>query len=401
MSRVALRADVLGDGHLSLAWDAHPNPSRHTLLIQRTGSVPAYTSIGLDGSLRRYEILSLSRHQRYLVCMLASRGKKTACSDWLSVTPRAGLAALPSEELRGFESRIARVDRLHVMPQERRLTAFWHCSPGFADKVAVELMRGRRLLGRLMLEPEVKSVALDASRGIAIEPGKRHTIKLFTLFAGTAVQGPPPVVCTPAPQGHEREANREHPQAHLIYPTLSLAPELRIFEDESYGDDEPELEIRCAHCRAEVHWQDYRLLCSRCGAEFIPNGRGEYLECSRLRFGTCQCCLPRKILVQKAGSSSLVCAHSGKEHIRMPGRGGYSLIEDLPYGLCQCCRPRQPLVRSGETIRCSRSGELHENQDGQYVWAPSQPVFDASAIDELLDAGLAEICSTGVSRRRN
>ena len=78
------------------------------------------------------------------------------------------------------------------------------------------------------------------------------------------------------------------------------------------------------------------------------------------------------------------------------------LIEDLPFGLCQCCRPRRPLERkAGGSIRCSRSDEVHDN-DGAARWVlvPSQPVFDAAAIDDLLDAGLAEICSSGVSGSR-
>ena len=79
-------------------------------------------------------------------------------------------------------------------------------------------------------------------------------------------------------------------------------------------------------------------------------------------------------------------------------RGAFLLIEDLPHGLCQCCRPRRPLERKDQGVVCSKSGENHRNERGQYVLVPSEPVFDAAAIDELLDAGLAEICSTGVLR---
>jgi hypothetical protein len=147
-----------------------------------------------------------------------------------------------------------------------------------------------------------------------------------------------------------------------------------------------------------VIWNSYRLVCGGCGAEFIPNGRGAFLEIARLRFGTCQCCLPKKILVQRQGAESLTCVHSGKEHMRMPGSQGFSLIEDLPFGLCQCCRPRRPLLRRRGGICCSKSGEKHQNEAGAWVLVPSQPVFDAAAIDDLLDAGMAEICSTGVSR---
>ena len=76
------------------------------------------------------------------------------------------------------------------------------------------------------------------------------------------------------------------------------------------------------------------------------------------------------------------------------------LIEDLPYGLCQCCRPRRPLAKSGDDVRCAKSNELHRRSGDQLVLVPSAPVFDARAIDELLDAGLAEICASGVSRGR-
>ena len=125
---------------------------------------------------------------------------------------------------------------------------------------------------------------------------------------------------------------------------------------------------------------------------------GEYLDIARLRFGTCRCCTPSKILVQQPGADLLVCSYSGKEHIRLAGTVGFRLIEDLPHGLCQCCRPRQPLIKEGDVIRCGKSRETHRNVDGRYVLVPTEMVFDAKAIDELMDAGLADICQAGVSR---
>jgi hypothetical protein len=53
-----------------------------------------------------------------------------------------------------------------------------------------------------------------------------------------------------------------------------------------------------------------------------------------------------------------------------------------------------------DAIRCSKSGEVHRNEQGRYALVPSVAVFDATAIDDLLDEGLAEICATGVSRGR-
>jgi hypothetical protein len=47
-----------------------------------------------------------------------------------------------------------------------------------------------------------------------------------------------------------------------------------------------------------------------------------------------------------------------------------------------------------------KSNELHRRSGDQLVLVPSAPVFDAAAIDELLDAGLADICASGVSRGR-
>jgi len=245
----------------------------------------------------------------------------------------------------------------------------------------------------------VNSISLDDTRGVELDNGQAYSVRLRARFAGTLLGNAPLVRCTPAPQGQERAANQGHPQGNLIYPSLTLTPEICIFpEDEQHGEAAPAESIVCCHCRRPVQWREYRLRCSGCGAEFIPNGRGDFLDLGQLRFGTCTCCLPRKILIQKRGEAALACAHSGKEHIRLPDTEGYHLIEDLPFGLCQCCRPRRPLVRRGQSVRCGKSGEKHRNEDGRYVLVPSEPVFDASAIDSLLDAGLAEICAVGVSR---
>jgi len=164
------------------------------------------------------------------------------------------------------------------------------------------------------------------------------------------------------------------------------------------GTGEAALQILCGRCRGPTEWRDYTLRCKSCRAEFIANQRGDYLDTAKLRFGTCKCCLPRKLLVQDAGSEALRCAHAGKEHIR--SGSSFLLIEDLPFGLCQCCRPRRPLAKSGHDVRCTKSNELHRRSGEQFVLVPSAPIFDAAAIDELLDAGLADICSSGVSRGR-
>jgi hypothetical protein len=316
------------------------------------------------------------------------------------VTPRAGLA--PREE-RGesLELHLARVRRFVVMPQDRRLVAYWQLERGFVDGLALELRREERVLRRLMLEPEVSSVSLDAARGVRLANGERYSLALAVRFAGQDRERSLPVACTPAPQGEERAANSGLPQGQLVYPFLALGPELRPFPDDdvpasSLGES---AELECMHCHGRVAWRSYRLLCQSCEAEFVPNGRGHYLDVRRLRFGVCQCCLPRRILIQGAGSEGLRCAHSRKEHIRLPAESGFRLIEDLPFGLCQCCRPRRPLERGADAIRCTVTHELHQRSaTGGWALAPSQPVFDAAAIDELLDAGMAEICEQGVSR---
>lgn len=407
-----LLGEITSDGCVELRWRAParaPTQAAHSfqLLIVRTGAVPAFTSLLLDGRTQRYRIEHLSRHQRYLMLVQAPGG---AASQWLSVTPRAGLAPV-IDDRRRLEDYLARPGRFVVMPQARRITAYWTVTAGFVDRLRVELrLADGEPLTRLELEPEVSSVSLDAGRGLTLQNGQTYVVRLETCFAGRVCAATPAVRCVPAPQGEERRANGALPQERLIYPSVSLAPEVRIFDDEDGGEQaqpggkEPGgKELRCCHCQRSVSWQDYRLVCSGCGAEFIPNGRGDFLELGSLRFGTCRCCLPKKILImrpEEAAAGSLRCAHSGKEHIRMPGAEGHHLIEDLPHGLCQCCRPRRPLVRRGQIIRCSRTDEVHRNQDGRYVLVPSQPVFDAAAIDELLDAGLAEICSTGVSSAR-
>lgn len=404
---IELTGEVVRDGCVALDWRNGSEVQSVHLLIIRTGAVPSYTALQLDGGTRRYRIDHLSRHQRYLVCVLvhlttgSAGSRRLSCSRWLSVTPRAGLAPI-TDETSGVESHLASPSKLSVMPQDRRITVYWSASAGFVDRFLLEVLKGERCIRRLELEPEVSSISLDAGRGVQLQNGQTYSVRLRTCFASRVMGEAPAVRCVPAPQGQERHANQDLPQDHLIYPSLSLSPEIQIFEEEEQDSAQAAGEaLVCRHCGQPVQWRDYQLRCDGCGARYISNGKGAHLELSRLRFGTCRCCMPEKILIQRSGSQALTCAHSGKEHIRMPGAtAGFHLIEDLPHGLCQCCRPRRPLINKRGEIRCSKSDEKHRNQEGRYVLVPSDPVFDATAIDDLLDAGLAEICASGVSKGR-
>jgi hypothetical protein len=394
---IELRTSVPQDGSVALSWRASDSrPSSWTLLVIRTGSVPAYTAWNLSGDIDSYQINNLSRHQRYRIAVAGG----DAISPWVDVTPRVNLEPKPDEEIEGVRPYVAGIERVTVMPQDARLTAYWKTTSGFVDKVVIEVLQGGQVWKQLEVPPEVTSLSLDKHRGVPLMNGRTYGIRLHTVFGGVN-HSSETIRCTTAPQGQEREANRGFPQDSLIYASLALTPEVKIFDDEDDApvqERAPAAQIVCFQCRQTVEWDSYRLVCRGCGAEFIPNGRGDFLDVGRLRFGTCKCCLPKKILVQRPGSQALTCAHSGKEHIRFPGAEGYHLIEDLPYGLCQCCRPRRPLVKRGQKICCSKSGEKHKNENGSWVLVPSDPVFDAAAIDDLLDAGLADICSTGVSR---
>ncbi len=396
---IDLTAQIPRDGSLALSVDAEPKLGALTLLLIRTGSVPAFTSLSLSGDTRRYQIDNLSRHQRYRVAALGLRNGQSELSNWLTVTPRAGLAPLPAEAGDGLGAHLGRIERVTVMPQDQRLTVYWRRSPGFVDRVIVELLDHGRPWKSFALEPEVQSLALDATRGAPLCNGRTYELRVSARFADLQQSDSPIVRAVPATQGDERAQNRALPQAALVYPCLALAPEVQVFTDDEpvASAGEAVATLHCFHCRSLVEWQAWHLRCRGCGAEFIPNGRGDFLDLARLRFGTCRCCLPQKILIQRHGSAALCCSHSGKEHIRLAD-GTFALIEELPYGLCQCCRPRRPLQKQGQQVVCSRSGEKHRNEQGAWVLVPSAPVFDAAAIDDLLDAGLAEICSTGVSR---
>ena len=388
---IELHGAVVGDGQVALEWRTRGALDSCRLLAIRSGAKPGFTTLVLDGSTRAYRFTNLGRHQRYRFAVLAAHAGEQLASRWLGATPRAGLAIADDGE-RPVE--LAQLARVLVMPQDRRLTLYWRLAPGFVDKVVVELHRGDTRLATYELEPEVRSFTIDAARCRALSNGTAYTLSVRPRFA--LVDGVPcSVSCTPAPQGHERRANAAHPQQHLVYACLSLAPELDVFGDGIAADD---VHIVCGSCRGSTEWRDYTLRCTRCRAEFIANHRGEYLDVGKLRFGTCKCCLPRKLLVQDVGSTALRCAHSGKEHLR--DGSAFLLIEDLPFGLCQCCRPRRPLAKRGTEVRCTKSNELHRRVGDQLVLVPSAPVFDAAAIDELLDAGLAEICASGVSRGR-
>lgn len=396
-----LSGTIAGDGQVALAWAAGRAAfESYWLLAIRTGARPGFTALKLDGGTRAYRFANLGRHQRYRFAVLAAREGRQVCSRWLSATPRAGYD-VACDDGASLGAHLAAIDRLVVMPQDRRLTLYWQLGAGFIDRVVIELRRGAAVLATYELEPEVRSFTIDAARYRALANGVAYTLSARARFALTESERCE-VTCTPAPQGGERAANRAHPQHHLVYPCLSLAPELDVFGDGAAG--EPPVQIVCGRCRGPTEWSDYTLRCRGCKAEFIANHRGDYLDVARLRFGTCKCCLPRKLLVQDVGGGALACAHSGKEHIRAPGKAGFLLIEDLPFGLCQCCRPRRPLHREADgAVRCTRSSELHRRSGGDdagFVLVPSAPIFDAAAIDELLDAGLADICAGGVSRGR-
>jgi hypothetical protein len=288
------------------------------------------------------------------------------------------------------------------MPQDQRITAFWDLTPGFADKVVLEVLDGEAVVGKLELEPEVKSCALTSDRGVTLVNGKRYQVRLSTRFAALSGHAPRTAACTPAAVGDERTANRANDATLLVFPSLKPSPEVTVFPEEqaAAAQAEPEkgADIRCCHCGREVRWEGKRLTCTGCHAEFVQNSDGDFLDLARLRFGTCRCCAPGRILVQHPGDDLLVCAASGKEHIRVAGSRAFKLIEDLPHGLCQCCRPRQPLAREGKEVRCGKSHELHRCVDGRYALVPSELVFDAKAIDELMDAGLADLCQAGITR---
>lgn len=406
---VQLEVEVQGDGRIALSWRSDRAARAWYLLVVRTGARKAYTALLLGGEVERYAVSSLSRHQRYRVAVLAVHEDGAACSPWTSVTPRAGLAPRKEEDdAGGLADSVRRVENLVLMPQDQRVTAFWDLSPGFADRVVLEVLEGEARVGRLELEPEVRSCALCAERGIRLANGHGYRVRLSTRFAALAGHAPQEAGVTPAPAGQERAANRAHEAARLVFPSLAPSPELALFPEEASAGSgqasaEPErvgAQILCGHCGREVRWEGPRLLCSGCRAQFVQSADGDYLDLSRLRFGTCRCCVPGRILVQHPGADLLVCSASGKEHVRVAGSREFRLIEDLPHGLCQCCRPRQPLAKVRGDVRCGKSSELHRCVDGRYVLVPTELVFDAKAIDELMDAGLADICQAGISRGR-
>lgn len=383
------------DGAVRFAWSNVARSESVSLLLIRTGAVPGYLRMKLSSDVGAYELQGLSRHQRYL-CAIAS---KHDVSAWRSLTPRLGTAVEVEREKQGVAADIAKLTQLRVMPQNRRLTAFFGVQKGFVDELELSVKKGAETVLKMRVEPEVTSVVIDAAR-CQLDNGVAYDVCVAPRFG--AVFGDERRVCVaPAPQGEERRANKALAQAGIVYPCLALGEEQDPFATERVSTGTGEQKILCCHCRTPVAWHDYRLRCRGCGAEFIPNGRGDFLDLARLRFGTCACCLPKKVLVSEPGSDALVCAHSQKEHMRIGGEQGFRLIEDLPFGLCQCCRPRRPLERKASGVVCTKTNEPHRATEGQgYVLVPSAPVFDAAAIDDLLDQGLAEISARGISRAR-
>ena len=281
-----------------------------------------------------------------------------------------------------------------MLPQDARLTVYWRLGAGFTDGVRVEVLQGERTVYETMIAAEVNSLAIDKER-VRLQNGTEYTVRVATYFAGLTLASKQ-VRVRPACLGEERACNAPFEQTGLVYRYSTLAPEADCFGDAPVETSTNDQAITCGQCNSTVTWDGSVFACSQCRSEYVPNGMGAYLNVGALRFGTCKCCSPRKILIQRMGQEALHCAHSQKEHLRDGAR--FLLIEDLPHGLCECCRPRRPLAESGGEVRCSKSAALHRREGSSY--ALEDNVFDASSIDALLDAGLAEISSTGITRRR-
>ena len=210
---------------LCLNWNGEGSPpTQWWLLVERTGARPGYTSLTLDGGVKAWRFENLSRHQRYRIQVRAPGDQASACVD---VLPREGSTAVTEQ---GAPMPQAGITQLLVMPQNRRLTAYWTLSSGFVDRTVVAVHVEGRLLGRWELEPEVRSLSVDAARVAALQNGMVCDVTVATRL-GTVVQDVMTVRAVPAPQGREREANRALTQAGLVYPCLSLTDELDLFGD--------------------------------------------------------------------------------------------------------------------------------------------------------------------------
>ena len=155
---IQLAGNVVDDGQVALEWrGAYPS---YWLLAIRSGAKPGFTTLKLDGGTRSYRFANLGRHQRYRFAVLAAKDGEQVCSPWLSATPRAGVEITRE----AGELPIAALERLVVMPQDRRLTLYWQLGPGFVDRVIVELRKSTIVLATFELEPEVKSFTIDAAR---------------------------------------------------------------------------------------------------------------------------------------------------------------------------------------------------------------------------------------------
>jgi hypothetical protein len=281
------------------------------------------------------------------------------------------------------------------MPQDRRLTVFLGRTPGFVTGFMLLATSARGPLGRLQLDPDCTSVVLDATRFPDLTNGAAVRLEVTPCLG--ALAGDARVIdAVPAPPGDERRLNAHLDPAGLVYPSLGVGAELDVFAERPSPTAAER--IVCGRCGAEVAWRGYELACAGCGAEYIPNGFGAYLDRGALRFGTCLCCLPRKVLIAPAADAELVCAHSGKAHIQKTGAPGFELVESLRLGLCQCCRPRRPLGETAGRITCSATRAAHVASPHGFVLATDSPIIDAAVIDALMDAGLADLTSRGVTR---
>jgi hypothetical protein len=116
--KITLEAAVAESGSVDLGWGG-AKVDRYHLVIIRSGGVPAYTSLQLAGSTRRYAITSLSRHQRYLVAVLGVRGSATLVSPWLSLSCFRGHLYRGRESAPPMSDELSRFLYQELAPEER------------------------------------------------------------------------------------------------------------------------------------------------------------------------------------------------------------------------------------------------------------------------------------------
>lgn len=157
----------------------------------------------------------------------------------------------------------------------------------------------------------------------------------------------------------------------------------------------------CSACAGDVVLDTnlHLFVCSGCAMQYIQRVvDGKFIPKDSLVNGICECCEPRRPLVQPMGESFKQCSLSGEKYVNLPGNGLVK-ISSLDYGLCSCCRPPAALILNaqGQVVCSVKRENLYVREGNNFVLRiPDAPPSLLSDIDRALANGSAGMMPNGI-----